>query len=118
MYFPEVNKFVNKLRSSCFISEIFNLVTERHNFHSKHRLFLPKVQSVKYGPFGLLLFETDSRKNTRKQILLPLNVVNKYWKGLECHYLIYMNIEGIYIYIYTCILHYYITLMLCVKHMA
>ena len=44
----EVYKFINGLGQG-FMSEIFNLATEKYNLRSKHRLTIPKVQFVKHG---------------------------------------------------------------------
>ena len=44
----EVYKFINGLGPS-FMSKIFNLATEKYNLRCKHRLTIPKVQSVKHG---------------------------------------------------------------------
>ena len=54
----EVYKFISGLGPS-FMSEIFNLATEKYNLRCKHRLTIPKVQSVEHGyhmPLSILFY--------------------------------------------------------------
>ena len=72
------------------MSEIFNLATEKYNLRCKHRLTIPKVQSVKHGyqtvPFrAAIIWNNLPNKYKEKKTLSSFKSAIKQWPVQNCH---------------------------------
>ena len=83
------NNYVERSATSSHI-EIFNLATEKYNLRCKHRLTIPKVQSVKHGYQTVsfraaIIWNNLPNKYKEKKTLSSFKSAIKKWPGQNCH---------------------------------
>ena len=84
----EVYKFINGLGPS-YMSDIFNLATEKYNLRCKHRLTIRKVQSVKHGyqtiSFRAAIIWNNLPNKYKEKTLSSFKSAIKQYPGQNCH---------------------------------